>query len=152
MKSQAPNREGMPEMVGLLYACATEPSRLPEALRMFNELVGGTTAQIFTRDLATGAILTSQVADATHEPVGRHYVSHWGAFDPRVKWFSTRSLNTVLRCHEQFDESFVAASSFYQDFMVPHGLRWSLVGRFQVEPGTETVIMSMRSAASRPFF
>ena len=130
MKSQAhkPGRRFV-ELVGLIYACATEPARLPEALRLFNELVGGTTAQLFTRDLASGAILASQVADAAHEPVGRHYVSHWGAFDPRVKWFSSRSSNTVLRCHEQFDEAFVAASSFYQDFMVPHGLRWSLAGQ-----------------------
>jgi len=151
MKSHAPNPEGINELVGLIYACATEPARLPEVLRLFNELVGGATAQIFTRDLASGAIVASQVADAAHEPVGRHYLSHWGAFDPRVKWFSSRSSNKVLRCHELFDEAFVAASSFYQDFMVPHGLRWSLVGRYQVEPGTETVILSMRPAASRPF-
>lgn len=151
MKSHEQNPEGLTELVGLIYACATEPARMPEALRLFNELVGGTTAQIFTRDLASGAILASQVADAAHDSVGRHYVSHWGAFDPRTKWFSTRSSNTVLRCHEQFDEAFVTASSFYQDFMVPHGLRWSLMGRFQVEPGIETVIMSMRPGASRPY-
>ena len=151
MKSHASSPEGIVELVGLIYACATEPARLPEVLRLFNELVGGTTIQLFTRDLASGAILASHVADAAHEPIGRHYVSHWGAFDPRVKWFSSRASNTVLRCHEQFDESFVAASSFYQDFMVPHGLRWSLVGRYQVEPGTETIILNMRPAASRPY-
>jgi DNA-binding CsgD family transcriptional regulator len=151
MKSPSPTPEGIVELVGLIYACATEPARLPEALRLFNEMVGGTTAQLFTRDIASGAILSSHVADAAHEPVGRHYVSHWGAFDPRVKWFSTRSSNTVLRCHEQFDEAFVAASSFYQDFMVPHGLRWSLAGRYQAEPGTETVLLNMRPAAARPY-
>jgi len=151
MKSHAPHPDGLIELVGLIYAWATEPARLPEVLRLFNELVGGTTAQLFTRDLATGAILSSQVADPAHEPVGRHYVSHWGAFDPRVKWLSSRTSNMVLRCHEQFDEAFVAASSFYQDFMVPHGLRWSLAGRYQVEPGTETIILNMRPAASRPY-
>ena len=151
MKSQAQNPEGMVDLVGLIYASATEPARLIDALRLFNELVGGTTAQLFTRDLASGAILASQVAEAAHEPVGRHYVSHWGAFDPRVKWLGSRSSNTVLRCHEQFDEAFVAASSFYQDFMAPHGLRWSLAGRYQVEPGTETVILNMRPATARPY-
>lgn len=151
MKSQASNPDGINELVGLIYACATEPARLPAALRLFNELVGGTTTQMFTRDLGSGAIIASHVAEAAHEPVARHYVSHWGAFDPRVKSFASRASSAVLRCHEQFDEAFVAASSFYQDFMIPHGLRWSLMGRYQVEPGTETLILSMRSAASRPY-
>lgn len=151
MKSYAPNPEGLMELVGLIYACATEPARLPEALRRFNELVGGSTCQLFTRDLSSGTVLSSHMDDAGHEPVGRHYASHWIAFDPRVKWFSSRSSNTVLRCHEQFDDAFVAASSFYQDFMVPHGLRWSLAGRFQIEPGTETILVTMRPASSPPY-
>ncbi|MDP3759094.1 MAG: helix-turn-helix transcriptional regulator [Ramlibacter sp.] len=151
MKNLAPNPEGLLPLVGQIYDSATDPARLPGVLRLFNEFVRGTTTQLFIRDIGTGAILASQVGDAAQEAMGRHYVSHWGAFDPRVKWLASRPANKVLRCHEQFDDAFVAGSSFYQDFMVPHGLRWSLAGRYPGEPGTETVIVNMRPAGARPY-
>lgn len=151
MKSQSPYPEGLLEAVGLAYASATGRERLPDFLRQFNELVGGTTSQLFTRDAATGAILSSQVGDPAHEPLGRHYASHWGTFDPRVQRLASRPVGKVMRCHEEFDDAFVAGNSFYQDFMVPHGLRWSLAARFRGETGTDYVIVSMRPPASKPY-
>jgi DNA-binding CsgD family transcriptional regulator len=151
IKSPQPNAEALLQVVGMVYACALDPGRLPELLRQFSVCVGSPFAQLFTRDIATGAILASHVGDAAGEPANAHYVSHWGTFDPRVRWLASQPAHKVLRCQEQFDEAFVSGSSFYQDFMAPHGLRWSLAAKFPGEPGTETVIVAARPAESRPF-
>lgn len=132
-------------LAGLIYGSTTEPANTAEWLRLVNDHVHGAFAHVFTRHTATGAVLQSQISHDAHEGAHRHYTTHWAGSDPRLRRLGGRGSSRVLRCHEHFDEAFVAGSSFYQDFLIPHGLRWSLVMGYDSAPGVETFIVVMRT-------
>jgi DNA-binding CsgD family transcriptional regulator len=150
-KQHMPTTEEILHLVGLIYACATDAGKQNEVLRVFNAQVGGSAAHIFTRHLASGAVLHSQTSATLRDEANEEYVSHWGLLDPRAQLLASRPAGQVLRCQEHFTDTFVAGNSFYQDYFIPHGFRWSLGGMFQSGPGTATVIAGMRAPDAAPF-
>jgi DNA-binding CsgD family transcriptional regulator len=139
------------QLVGSIYASATDTSKVPELLQLLNAYLGGKSAHLFTRDSATGAILHSQMGGASFDDANRRYARDWGPSDPRAQWLAARPAGQVLRCHEEFDDEFVAGNTFYCGYFVPHGFRWSLAARYASGPGIETVVADLRTADSAPF-
>lgn len=140
-----PDNEEVLELVGRIYASAAEPRQLGEALLLFNKVVGGARAQMLT--LRGGRPAHSQFSGTGEFPeeLNRQYLSRWGALDPRAAAAATLPAGEVFRCHERFDDAFVAADGFYQGYLIPHGLRWSIAGVVDSSAGATTVL-----AAARP--
>ncbi|HXE47114.1 MAG TPA: helix-turn-helix transcriptional regulator [Ramlibacter sp.] len=151
--NRRPITEECLNLVGQIYACAAEPEKTPDTLHLFAESVGGTSAQTFSWQRSSGKVVHSQFSetDAVFEEASRHYISYWGARDPRAAVLPSLPPGEVLRCHESFDEKFVADSGFYQDYFVPLGLRWSIAGMFDSGADTSTVIAALRPADMPPF-
>lgn len=151
MRSPIPNQAELLRLAGLIYGSATEQGKSGELLRLLNQQLHGALAHVFTRHTATGAVLQSQISHDAHEGTHRHYTTHWAGSDPRLRRMGGRASARVQRCHEQFDDSFVASNAFYQDFLIPHGLRWSLVMGYESAPGVETFVVVMRATDQPPF-
>jgi DNA-binding CsgD family transcriptional regulator len=153
MATRAPMTEEVLNLVELIYGSATDPAGMPLVLRAFNELVEGTSSQIYTRDLRTGTVSNSQISDTSAMSARAHaqYISYWGARDPRAALLASLPAGRVLRCQEEFGNEFVSSSEFYQDFFIPHGFRWALGGTFGIGDGTATVIANVRAADLPPF-
>src|SRR5687767_2429726 len=150
MRNHLPNTKEMVELVGLIYACASNASRTTDLLGLLNEVMGGTSAQLFIRDIVTGVVVHSDMGDPAFEDANRRYARDWGPSDPRAQWLASRPSGQVLRCHELFDKEFVEGSKFYRDFMAPHGFRWSLAARYSSAPRMDAVIVIMRGGNMPP--
>jgi DNA-binding CsgD family transcriptional regulator len=151
MQNRPPNTEEMVQLVGLAYAAGGDAAKLPDFLHAASAILGCTTAHLFQRDIATGAVLQSHMAGPAFADANRRYARDWGPSDPRVQWLAARPAAHILRCHEHFDDEFVATSKFYRDFLIPHGLRWSLAAKYPSAPGVESVIVLAR-AGGLPLF
>jgi DNA-binding CsgD family transcriptional regulator len=141
----------MVQLVGLIYACASDATRVHEMLRLLNRVLGGTTAHLFTRDVITGVVLQSQMSDPAFDDANRRYGRDWGPSDPRVQWLASRPVGQIFRCHQEFDDEFTASHKFYRDFFVPHGMRWSLAAKFAHAPGVDSVVSVVRAPGLPPF-
>jgi DNA-binding CsgD family transcriptional regulator len=153
LRSRPPTTEEFLDLVGLMYASAVEPGKTTETLRLLNEAVGGTSAQTFTWHIRSGKVLHSQFSgtDTALQEANRQYLNHWGSLDPRAPSLASLPSGEVLRCHERFDDQFVAASSFYQDYFIPHGLRWSIGGVVDSCADTATAVAGVRAPDAPPF-
>ncbi len=135
----------MAQLVGLIYTSAGDANRTAHLLSVLAGTLGGTVAHLFLRDLATGAVLHSQMGDPRFGDANRRYARDWGSSDPRVQWLASRPSGQVLLCHEQFDQEFVQASKFHRNFLSAHGLRWSITAKFASAPGIESFISVLRA-------
>lgn len=141
----------MAQLVGLVYTCAGDAGRTSYLLTTLATVLGGTVAHLFQRDLATGAVLHSQMGGSSFDDANRRYARDWGSSDPRVQWLASRPSGQVLLCHEQFDQEFAQASKFHRNFLSAHGLRWSITAKFASAPGIESVISVLRAPDLAPF-
>jgi DNA-binding CsgD family transcriptional regulator len=150
MTHRPSNTDEMVQLVGLIHAAAAEPAKTHQLLSQLASTLGATTAHQFLRDMATGVVLHSEMGDG-FEDANRRYARDWGPFDPRAQWLAARPAAQILRCHEHFDDEFVDTHKFYRDFLVPHGLRWTLAAKFPSAPGVDSVIAVMRAPGRPPF-
>jgi DNA-binding CsgD family transcriptional regulator/PAS domain-containing protein len=141
------------DLVGSIYASATEPDALPQTLSALSKTVQGEFAQILTLERGSGRVLHSCISDAgaTFEKAHDRYVSQWAALDPRAAWLASLPPGSVARCHETFDDAFIGTSSFYQEYLIPLGFRWALAGVLDSGPDTLTAIVNVRKIDSPPF-
>ena len=149
----APGIEELLNVTRLVYAAAVDPLNTSDMLRAFRDSVAGTAAQIHSFDRCSGRVLHSELSgrEGMAQAVNQAYLSPWGALDPRPALLAALPQGRVLRCHEHFDEQFVAGSAFYQGFLIPLGLRWSLAGLYEDAAGRATVVCAMRSGNEAPF-
>jgi DNA-binding CsgD family transcriptional regulator len=152
-RNRPPSTDELLDLVGQIYASATEPDNTLAPLGLFNEIVGGTSAHAFTWQRSTGKVLHSRFSesDAGLEEANRQYLGQWGAVDPRAASLAGLPAGEVLRCHERFDDQFVAASSFYSDYFIPRGFRWSLAGVVDAGADTVTAVTAIRVPDQPPF-
>lgn len=123
----------------------------PELLAALNAALEGSAARIHTFDRATGAVLAWQASNPLLEEANAAYARRWAACDPAPPQLARMPSGGVLHCDQAFAERFVAASPFYQEFLLPLGLRWRLAGVIHHDDGTSTVVGVVRAAAQAPF-
>lgn len=82
---------------------------------------------------------------------GALYESYYGAIDPLAGLVRRLPAGQVISCHRFFDERYVARSEFYQDFLLPAGVRYVLgVSPFRQER-RDFVLGLLREAGRGPF-
>jgi DNA-binding CsgD family transcriptional regulator len=52
---------------------------------------------------------------------------------------------SVMLCHEQFDDKYVARSAFYQEYFIPIGLRWAMGATYHRADGTSVIVAGLRA-------
>jgi PAS domain-containing protein len=57
------------------------------------------------------------------ESAALRYEEYYGAIDPRTRFVRQHSVQAVFVCEQHFDPAYVSRSEFYQDFLLPEGLR-----------------------------
>jgi len=114
------------DLVGLLYEVALDPPRLRETLTALTRWFDGDTCHLVGWDVPSGAPLLSTLI-GLDEDIGTAYVAHYAALDPRRLLAQDRlSTGELLLCHEHFDARFVSRSEFFQDYLLPIGVHYTL--------------------------
>jgi DNA-binding CsgD family transcriptional regulator len=144
------------QLLGLLesiYDSALHPDQAPLALRALNRALRGELAQVLTLDHESGSVLHSWVSDEHPRWQQLHddYLGRWAARDPRTAWLASLPSGAVVRCREELGDAFVRTSNFYQQHLIPGGLRWTLAGVLERGAGSSRVIMHLRCPEAPPF-
>ena len=147
----AEQMDRMLELVGSIYETALNPAAMPRALGKLAHALDANVAQLCSSDPASGSVLASVVSADASRQAHDAYMSYYGAIDPRRRRAESVACGTVVRCHEHFDERYVAGSEFYQDFYLPIGQRWNMGIRFDNGDGTCTSIGVSRPVGAREF-
>jgi DNA-binding CsgD family transcriptional regulator len=78
------------------------------------------------------------------------YKSYYQAIDPRARYVRERGVDAVFSCDQHFDGAYVSRSEFYQDFLIPEGLRFCIGTCLRMPDGTDYVLGLQRSADRGP--
>jgi DNA-binding CsgD family transcriptional regulator len=70
--------------------------------------------------------------------------------NPRIGPAMAATVGTWMHCHQHFDESYVAQSRFYQEFLIPHGGRYLSSAKLVENEETVFMIGLMRGQGSAP--
>lgn len=79
------------------------------------------------------------------------YKLHYAGIDPRRKAVQSRDDGQWLACHRHFDTQVVGRHEFFQDYLIPNGIRY-LVGSRVVRCDGIDVLYGMHRAPGRPPF
>jgi len=143
--------ERMLEVLECLYSDLLGAQYGARLLECLNAALGSTVTRIHTFDRASGAVLAWHCSDAAYDRANDAYVRHWGARDPAPRELARAPSGTVLRFDELFDGAYVQRSDFYQDFLLPLGLRWRMAGVLHAGHGLSTVVAGVRHPELPPY-
>lgn len=80
--------------------------------------------QVIGVDKRNGGLIFSAEGGVASAESALDYIRFFHAVNPRIAPALATPQDQWMHCHEHFDEGYVAASSFYQDFLIPHGGRY----------------------------
>lgn len=90
------------------------------------QLLGSDVYHLYVWDkVALRPVRTWATLSASDE-IHHRYNAYYGLIDPRRVASDDMAVGEVLPCSRRFDSRFVAKSEFYQDFLLPSGLRYML--------------------------
>jgi len=142
----APSLDAILETVGLIYESALDARVSAHAMDGLGILLGSRAVQLCTFDRQTGEVLEAHTdSNIGNQQANQLYLAEWGRLDPRPSWHAKQASGSVFRCHEHFDEAFVAQDPYYQEFFIPHGYRWAMGGMIHASDGTSMVIAGLRA-------
>lgn len=117
--------EDWDHVVGALYESIARPSDLPGVMKRANALLDSDFCHLLGIGGA-GKLVFSHLTASGHESTSEAYARHYAHIDPRRAFMETISPGENYRCSSVFDSAFVDRSEFYQDFLIPNGLRYVL--------------------------
>ena len=140
------------ELVDLVYEAAVGREGPGELFARVQDCLGADCLQIVSVDLSGGTVQASRLAREVPrlQAFNRAYAQRWSACDPLVSALLSSPMGKVLRHPDPADGAEVAASPWYQQFLLPHGLRWSMAGMFPTSAGA-TVLMARAASDQGPF-
>jgi len=112
------------DLLADLYESVLSPERVPDVLRAINAHLDCDGIHMVGWQESTGQPIVSVVTSPHIAVAEKAYLEHYAAIDPRKDMGTRRSLGIGGACHDFFDNRFVAADEFYQDFLIPLGPRY----------------------------
>lgn len=80
--------------------------------------------QVIGVDKRSGALIFSGEGGPATPQAALDYIRFFHSINPRMAPTLATPVGRWMHCHEHFDARYVAASPFYQDFLIPHGGRY----------------------------
>jgi DNA-binding CsgD family transcriptional regulator len=139
------------EVVAGLYEAALSPDRWHGALSAVMRYTRADTFHFndWDRQEATAALNIFSHEWMT-SGIGA-YASYYGAIDPRRRLTESLPVGSVFACHHHISDSSASRDEFYQDFLIPHGLRYVAGSRVFSDDRRDVIIGLMREVGNRPF-
>ena len=143
------------ETTAALYEAAALPEEWPSALAMVTQLVGGRFTHLFLQDTRSGAVPMSALgalSGQAPDPAGESaYVSYYRGLDPRMAAISTLPLGKAVSCTNLVSAEVIDKSEFFNDFFLPHDVKWTALANFDAGPELIGTCGVLRRPKSGPF-
>lgn len=138
------------DLVRSLYETIVRPTDLSRVVKEANALLQSDLCHVFGID-RSGHETFRMVTHEEYEPTVEAYSKYFGYIDPRRERLERAAPGGIYRCSEICDSSFVNRSEFYQDYYIPHGLRYVL-GSCVVRDDKQSVYISFNHKYGREDF
>lgn len=106
-----------------IYDAAIDRSLWPGVLESIRQYAGVTAVTLVAVDRKLGAISFSAGANTTNDGE-LAYIRKYCALDPRMRMLIPADTCQWIYCHEHLGEAFVRSDPFYQEMLIPLGLRY----------------------------
>lgn len=138
-----------------LYEAAVLPEQWPAALAMVSEVVQGRFTHLFLTDVSSGQVTMSALGalpGQDPDPAGEaSYISYFSRLDPRLPAIARFPLGRAVSCTELVNADTVRRSEFFNDFFLPHGVRWTALANFDAGRGTAGTCGVLRRPSAPAF-
>ncbi len=139
------------QIVELLYRAAGEPEHWPAALGAVAREFDAKVAQLLWWDKRPNRTPDSLIGGTPTPGTEADYLGHYSRIDPRQKLVVGVRVGAIYACHQHFDERFVAHSEIYQDFLIPIGGRYSMIGKLADDDDEASTVGMIRPLDRGPF-
>jgi DNA-binding CsgD family transcriptional regulator len=143
--------DALEEILVRFYDAVLDPDALLDALTAFDHWIGSSIAHLVAWDSSTQTAPLSLMTRPEYLMAGDAYAQYYGAIDPRRTLMAHRQPGDIFSCSNHFDSRFVERSEFYQDLLIPHGIRYTAGGCLYRE-GTLDVYVAFNHAVGQPAF
>ncbi len=138
-------------LIGVLYETVLDPSRWQEAMELFGYYTGGIGGRLATIDKKTKIPIAYVLGAPSLSVQGAaDFVDHYFSIDPR-SFFYAGEVGEWRCCHHYHDQHFVDRNEFYQDFLIPHTVRYGMHSIVDVDHDHFTTLASLRAVGQQPF-
>ncbi|MBB2931454.1 helix-turn-helix transcriptional regulator [Paraburkholderia silvatlantica] len=141
------------QLIGDLYETALKQDGFLETIQRVAEWVGADIFHMYSIDAHRNAPRFSYYTPTATSfgAMIASYVEYYRGLDPRVDLVNGHEPNTWFACQDHFNDSYVSRSEFFQDFLIPNGLRYMFGTRIASE-GCDDVLVALVRATGRPAF
>jgi len=133
-----------------LYAAANGRADWQTVLGNVAELLGCLFVQVQGFDKRNGQLMFSSTGGNVTPQATLEYFRYYNTIDPRPALGLATPVDQWMHCHEHLDDGYVASSVFYQDFLIPLGIRYCSATKIIDDDGVQFFIAMLRSNTSQP--
>ena len=138
-------------LIAGFYEAAFDAGRFPDALRRLSEFADGigSAMLLWDRHMAAPALL----ANAGHmgADASEAYRRHYAQIDPYRPLVEALAPGRWTRCLDHFDDGFVARSAFFNEYLLPRGIRYIAGARIAADTQFNAFVGIHRRRADAPF-
>ena len=120
-------------------------------LKKMEDTLSAWLVQFLCVDKRTGTLSFSYEAGKASPECALDYFRHYSRIDPRAALLAKLPAGNWVACEEHFDETYVAASPFYQEFLLPYGGRYVFAAKI-FEDADRALTFSMIRGRDQPPF
>lgn len=148
------NPDDYDQLVGAIYEAVHHPSEWSAVFTALSDVLKLDTYVLMCfvagSDSAVPQLMTvggTHVSDSAAD----RYNGYYAALDSRAELVRRHYGGQVFNCHRHFDSRYVERSEFYQDFLIPEGLRYTMGSSVRSSHGNEYVLGLMRGSDRKVF-
>jgi DNA-binding CsgD family transcriptional regulator len=144
-------QETLDEMIVRFYDAVLDPGALLGALTDFDRWIGSRLAHMVGWDARTQSAPVNLMTRAEYMHAGAAYADYYGKIDPRRAVVLNQPVGCLFQCADYFDNRYVDRSEFYQELLIPNGMRYILGGCVYRED-TLDIYLVFNHAVGQPSF
>jgi DNA-binding CsgD family transcriptional regulator len=138
------------KLIGSLYDSIVRPDNLFDVIKSANNILESDLCHVLGIS-TSGRVLINQTTERGYEDTEHAYSAYYAKIDPRRHFMNSVALGKTYRCSSFFDTSFVSRNEFYQDFLIPRGLRYVL-GSCLHRDKHQSIFIAFNHKLGRPQF
>src|SRR4051812_31119949 len=139
------------DLVGGFYEAAFDAARFPDALRQLGAFADGVGGVLLVWDNQASRALLFASAGHAGPDAAEAYRDHYAALDPYRPVIDALPVGGWSPCTAFFDDAFVAHSAFYNEYLIPRGIRYMGAARLLTRDRFDVYIGVHRGPRNAPF-
>lgn len=134
-----------------LFEAAGDDGLWRGALRAGARWLDATEIHYFVIDKRSGSVRFNATAGHVADEAAEVYFRDWASADPRRDRAQAAAVGELIACHRHFDADFVRHDPFYNEFLIPLGLRWAVAAKLLDTPDVLAIAGILRPPEALPF-